>query len=246
MNNWGFVRLVALLLPVVGLPQAVQRGPSTFDVYRNGIVHIGRLPPAAQLKTDNPSWIGTGFLVDGQCTFATAKHVIDLVGDGQLVVRLQPPQDRRQTVTRVARVLYRDDANDIAFIRVDRVNDGPCVSSGGGSYIFSLASGQIPLASLAGEHILIIGHPQIVKNDIDIPIIRTGIVASGELTSGDGTPTILLDLAGVPGFSGSPVILERTGEVVGIVYGPGGIERIFGFELATPLTTNAYKLAVSP
>ena len=55
---------------------------------------------------------------------------------------------------------------------------------------------------------------------------------------------ILLDLLGVPGFSGSPVILENTGEVIGIIYGPGPTERIFGFEWATPITQEDYLSAI--
>lgn len=55
---------------------------------------------------------------------------------------------------------------------------------------------------------------------------------------------ILLDLFGVPGFSGSPVILESTGEVIGIIYGPGPTERSFGFEWATPITQEEYLSAI--
>ncbi len=47
---------------------------------------------------------------------------------------------------------------------------------------------------------------------------------------------LLLDLTGVPGFSGAPVILESSGEVIGVVYGPGRTERVYDLEWATPLT----------
>ena len=43
-------------------------------------------------------------------------------------------------------------------------------------------------------------------------------------------------MTGVPGFSGSPVILADTGEVIGIVFGPGRTDRRFDLEWATPVT----------
>ena len=55
---------------------------------------------------------------------------------------------------------------------------------------------------------------------------------------------LLLDLFGVPGFSGSPVILQRTGEVVGVIFGPGPTKRVFGFEWATPIKQTDYSRAL--
>ncbi len=54
---------------------------------------------------------------------------------------------------------------------------------------------------------------------------------------------LLLDLMGVPGFSGSPVVLIDTGEVIGVVFGPGPTQRGFGFEWATPLLPSDYEEA---
>jgi hypothetical protein len=56
---------------------------------------------------------------------------------------------------------------------------------------------------------------------------------------------ILLDLFGVPGFSGSPVILKEEGAAIGVVYGPGPTERESGFEWATPIGLDDYSRAVS-
>ena len=57
---------------------------------------------------------------------------------------------------------------------------------------------------------------------------------------------LLLDLTGTPGFSGGPVILQRTGEVVGVVYGPGPTSRQFDFEWATFVTPADYESAIQP
>jgi hypothetical protein len=56
---------------------------------------------------------------------------------------------------------------------------------------------------------------------------------------------LLLDLLGVPGFSGSPVVRLETGEVVGVIYGPGPTKRAFGFEWATPLSPDDHTTAIS-
>lgn len=55
---------------------------------------------------------------------------------------------------------------------------------------------------------------------------------------------LLLDLLGVPGFSGSPVILMPKGYVVGVIYGPGPTPRATGFEWATTITRKNYKVAL--
>jgi cellulose biosynthesis protein BcsQ len=56
---------------------------------------------------------------------------------------------------------------------------------------------------------------------------------------------LLFDLVGVPGFSGSPVVLFDTREVIGVVYGPGPTACGFGFEWATPIIYSDYEKALS-
>jgi hypothetical protein len=78
---------------------------------------------------------------------------------------------------------------------------------------------------------------------LDVPILRKGVVASGEITYKDDH-ALLLDMTSVPGFSGSPVVLERTGEVIGVVLGTGPIRPSANFELATPITRSDYERVV--
>jgi hypothetical protein len=47
----------------------------------------------------------------------------------------------------------------------------------------------------------------------------------------------------VPGFSGAPVVLAATGEVIGLVFGPGRTEREYDLEWATPLLRRDLKAA---
>ena len=90
-------------------------------------------------------------------------------------------------------------------------------------------------ATLAGEPIFIAGFPAIEGEEPrDVPVIRRGSIASGEFLWSERA-MLLLDLTGIPGFSGAPVVLESTGEVVGVVFGTGRTPREYGTTWATPL-----------
>jgi len=99
-------------------------------------------------------------------------------------------------------------------------------------------------SSLGGQSVFIAGFPSLGPHKLDFPVLRKGIVASAEMKDSDGVPLLLLDLSGSPGFSGSPVVLERTGEVIGIVFGPGKIRHSQDFEWATAITQIDYKQAI--
>jgi len=211
------------------------------EKYKTGIFHIGQL--IGSDENSDIEWLGSAFLLDDTCTFATAKHVFKNANKENLVVRFRHPDDNTTVLTLPIRILYEDSKSDLAFLKIDTVNNQPCKSKI--NYSFNISSEYV-MRSLTGETVFIIGYPILskIKDDIDIPVVRKGIVSSTEIKF-DSQPMILLDLIGVPGFSGSPVILESTGEVIGIIYGPGPTERIFGFEWATPITQKEYFSAIN-
>ena len=240
------------LLLVVGGAVAQDRTASGtptlgFDRYRNAVVHVGKSPKGANLVDDKPIWLGTGFVLDGECTFVTAKHVLASVGETDMVVvRFQLPQERSRVITRQVEVLRKEQNTDLAFLKIRTISDQACTS--GNLNALSLLSSVGGIGALGGERVLIIGHPSVADKDVDVPVVRGGIIASAEMNwlgSDRLYPMLLLDLTGVPGFSGSPVILEGTGMVVGVVYGPGPTPRTAGFEWATPLTLEDYTRAVA-
>jgi S1-C subfamily serine protease len=205
--------LVIIIITYNACSQQVSQSKINFNIARDGIVHIGA-------KSDSISekiiWCGTGFAVDSICTFITAKHVLRNINKERIVIRFQIPNDRTRVRTVSARVLFEHATKDIAFLRIDSIGNHSCKS--GSLYNFKIFPTQ-SIQTLVGEEIFIIGHPKISKTDnFDIPILRGGIISSTEIKFGE-EPMLLLDLQGVPGFSGSPVILQSTGEVVGIVYG---------------------------
>ena len=61
-----------------------------------------------------------------------------------------------------------------------------------------------------------------------------------------GKSIILLDLLGVHGYSGSPVIVEKTEEVIGVIWcGPVGTDITKDFSFATPITQEDYEKAMN-
>ena len=186
-------------------------------------------------------WLGTGFLVDSKCALITAKHILGDIDRERIAVRFELPPDFSKVRTLKADLIYQDEKRDLAMLRVSRLGGKSWTS--GEAHVFSLGS-ETEQKSLAGEDILIVGHPVLAPQNLDIPVIRAGIVSSTSITWGH-QPMLLLDLLGVPGFSGSPVILARTGEVVGVVFGPGPTLQAYGFEWATPVSKEFYDAAVT-
>jgi S1-C subfamily serine protease len=212
---------------------------SRFAEDRHGILHVGVYQGEGTKDTPRPlKWLGTGFVVDQDCTFVTAKHVLANADRDALAVRIQNPGDLSKAITRPVRVLFESPTHDVALLKVDRIDGKPC--SSGSLHVFGIFSGD--LSAVVGKDIFIVGFPKIGEADVDIPVIRTGVVSSTEISWSHG-PMILLDLAGVPGFSGSPVVLTDTNEVIGVVFGPGPTKRAFGFEWATPFTPGDYSKA---
>ena len=208
-----------------------------FQSSRSGIIHIGYLSTSSRENDLTiERWLGTGFVVDSECTFVTAKHVLRNVDKQRIAVRFQVPSDLSRVRTLKANIVYQDKARDLAFLKIHRLNNQPCNSRP--LHIFPLLKkGEIQ--SLAGEEILIIGYPVIAKKNVDIPIVRRGIISSDGIDWAS-RDMLLLDLMGVPGFSGSPVILRQSGHVLGVVFGPGPTRRAFGFEWATPFYKDDY------
>jgi S1-C subfamily serine protease len=226
----GLVLLLALA--ALAWPQV-----APFDEMRYGIAHVG-----AQTSDDEPRWLGTGFLVDQDCTFVTAKHVLSSLKEPEkLIIRFENPGQAGRVNTVGARILHRDPDTDLAFLVV-QVEDGRSCSSGS-LQVFALAP-TIPDSTHVGSAVAIIGFPRLAQEDsVDIPVMRKGHLSSVQIRK-EGQPALLLDLFGVPGFSGSPVVLETTGAVIGVVYGPGPTRRAFGFEWATPIDKQKYTTAM--
>ncbi len=232
---------LAVSLPALAqtVPERSPGRPEFRDI-RLGLAHVGIARHDGDLVATR--WLGTGFLVDRDCTVVAAKHIVQGAEREQLVVRFLHPTDPDAVRTFAARVIWEDPAKDVMLLRFggERVARRLCRSE---LRPMRPAAG-FDATELTGRSVLVAGFPVLEgEQPRDLPILKRGLVASAEFTW-DGIPMLLLDMTGVPGFSGSPVILEDTGEVVGIVFGPGRTRRQYDLEWATPFTAEDYRRGV--
>ncbi|MBI2842640.1 MAG: trypsin-like peptidase domain-containing protein [Armatimonadetes bacterium] len=144
---------------------------------------------------------GTGFVVTSDGLIVTCAHVVRLPADRK---------DRRKSTsvktwarlgngdTKQASVIYRNDENDIAILRVNAAG------------LPALSVEPAPVAQ--GEEVIVLGYPLGPLLGKEASVTR-GIVSALR----DGGSIIQLDAAMSPGNSGGPV-LNKTGKVVGIAF----------------------------
>ena len=211
---------------------------STIRSLRVGLAHVGYTTPAGEAV--QLRWLGSGFLVDRRCVVVTAKHLLQDVPPDRLVVRFEHPTEPDSALTFNARVAATDPERDLAYLSVAELPGGANACAAGSLEPLPLVE-KIEANAIAGADVLILGFPALEgEQPREVPIVRRGIVASAELSWG-GKTMLLLDLTGIPGFSGAPVALRETGEVIGVVFGPGRTRREYDLEWATPMTRKDLK-----
>lgn len=232
---------VACLVAASILPVAAKGGSADLlEGLRHGVAHVGYGSGAGgnvELR-----WLGSGFLTGRRCTVVTAKHLLADVPPERLIVRFEHPQQPGTALTFNARVSGTDEDRDVAYLSLAELPGGRDPCSSGMLRSLTLAE-ALPARELLGAEVVVIGFPALEgEQPRELPIVRRGSVASAELSWG-GKPMLLLDLTGVPGFSGAPVVLAGTGEVIGIVFGPGRTGREYDLEWATPVLRRDLKAA---
>jgi serine protease Do len=136
---------------------------------------------------------GTGFLIDGKGYLVTNDHVVK----NATVVEVQNAQGAYK-----ARILYRDPAADLAFLKIE---DTSFRSYG------QLPYGISRMKARLGEDLFTMGYPR------DEIVYSKGYVSARTGFNGD-TLAYQITIAANPGNSGTPVF-NKDGEVVGIVSG---------------------------
>jgi S1-C subfamily serine protease len=184
--------------------------------------------------------LGTGFLVDRKYTVATVRsRFTKYVDKGRLVVQFRSPSDRDRFRILPARVLFEFPNKDLAFLRVE----GSPADMSGLSRL-ELIKTVAEIQSLTTETVIVAGHPRLGDFNRDYPVLRRGMISSTDIRM-SGSPLILLDLLGIPGFSGAPVVVESTGRVIGMIPGPEFAKGSQGFQWAMPVTGEDYRRAIS-
>ena len=161
---------------------------------------------------------GTGFFVDDQGHIVTAAHVVD--GASSVSVKLQ------DGTTRKATVLGKDDATDVAVIRIDP----------SGLSLHPLALGSSG-ALAVGDPVAAIGDPFGYARSLSTGIV-SGVDRTIDAPNGfTVSHAIQTDAAINPGNSGGP-ILDASGKVVGIadqIATDGSAEQSSGVGFAVPI-----------
>jgi putative serine protease PepD len=161
---------------------------------------------------------GTGFVVDAKGDIVTAAHVVD--GATSVTVKLQ------DGTTRKATVLGKDDATDIAVIRIDPA----------GLTLHPLALGSSSSLHV-GASVAAIGDPFGYDRSLSTGIV-SGVDRTIQAPNGFTVAhAIQTDAAINPGNSGGP-ILDANGKVVGIadqIATDGNVEQSSGVGFAVPI-----------
>ncbi|MEA2142800.1 MAG: putative serine protease PepD [Solirubrobacteraceae bacterium] len=170
---------------------------------------------------------GTGFVIDKDGHIVTASHVVD--GASSITITFE------DGVTRTAKLLGKDDATDVAVLKIDPAG---------------LTLHPLKLARSAslnvGDEVAAIGDPFGYARSISTGIV-SGVDRTIEAPNGFTVAhAIQTDAALNPGNSGGP-LLNASGEVVGIAdqIATGGSEQNAGVGFAVPIdlaTTSLAKL----
>ena len=146
-------------------------------------------PQRPDSDEEQPSGLGSGFILTADGYIMTNAHVID--GADDVIVTLT---DKREFK---AKIIGADKRTDVAVVKIDAVGL-PAVKIGD--------VGRLRV----GEWVMAIGSPFGLENSV-----TAGIVSAKQRDTGDYLPFIQTDVAIDPGHSGGP-LLNMRGEVVGI------------------------------
>ena len=168
---------------------------------------------------------GSGFVVDGQGTIVTAAHVVD--GASSIKVSFA------DGTTRTATLLGKDDATDVAVLKVD--------ASGLTLHPLTLGSSS---ALKVGDAVAAIGSPFGYQESFSTGVV-SGLDRTIQAPNGFTVAhAIQTDAAINPGNSGGP-ILDANGRVVGIadqIATDGSSEQSSGVGFAVPIDLIAGEL----
>lgn len=191
--------------------------PGVVNITSEGVSTGASSDPFGQGQAQQGTATGSGFVVDAKGTIVTAAHVVD--GASKITIRLSDGTDR------VATLQGKDDATDIAVLKID--------PSGLTLHPLELGSSA---ALKVGDELAAIGSPFGYASSLSTGIV-SGLDRTIEAPNGFTVAhAVQTDAALNPGNSGGP-ILDADGRVVGVAdqIATGGTEQSAGVGFAVPI-----------
>ena len=207
--------LLLLLLPAPGLAASL---PDLIERLRPGIVAVGTVQPTRQPRN---RMIGTGFAVGKANLVVTNNHVIPATLDGARRETLAVFSGHgKETRRHAAEVLARDEAHDLALLRVTpggltplRLDPSDALREGE-----TVAFTGFPITHVLGLYHAT--HQGLVAaiTPVVIPVDNARGLTARQIDLLRNPYSVLqLDATAYPGNSGSPVYRIDDGQVVGII-----------------------------
>src|SRR4051812_46546833 len=193
--------------------------PGVVDITSRGVTdgEASQSPFGGPQQPQQGTATGTGFVVDKDGNIATAAHVVD--GASSITVTFQ------DGTTRTAKLLGKDDATDVAVIKVD--------PSGLDLHVLDLGSSA---ALGVGDPLAVIGDPFGYERSISTGIV-SGLDRTIQAPNGFTVAhAIQTDAAINPGNSGGPIV-DSSGSVIGIadqIATNGSSDQSSGVRFAVP------------
>jgi S1-C subfamily serine protease len=214
--------VILLFLVVTPSARASESAVSKISAIENTIVAICHTEPSLYNR------IGTGFIASPEGVVVTADHVIH-DRSGKLYNRifcLRPnyPRYEKYELILLERLRRGQRGRDIAILKIRAEKHQ-------GAFPFLSISENLEI----GQSVLVPGFPNIFKAIYLWPLFKKGTVSSIRYKY-EESDIIILDMKSLEGYSGAPVIEERSLKIIGVLKGKN-VKRAHGdFSVATPIS----------
>ena len=214
--------VILLSLVVTSSALASEAAVSKISEIENTIVAICHPEPSLNNR------IGTGFIASPEGVVVTADHVIhERSGkeyDRLFCIRPNHPDYEKYELVVLKRLRRGHRGRDIAILKIKAEKHQE-------TFPFLSISGNVEI----GQSVLVPGFPNVFKAVYLWPLFRKGTVSSIRYKYED-SDIIILDMNSLAGYSGAPIIEERSLQVIGVMKGKNVRPADGDFSVATPIS----------
>ncbi|KPJ77027.1 MAG: hypothetical protein AMJ54_09715 [Deltaproteobacteria bacterium SG8_13] len=214
--------IVIVSLFIISNATFAQTAISNISEVESAVVAICHTEPLLKNR------IGTGFLASPDGMVITADHVIHnrrkIVYDSLYCIRPNYPHHEKYELVLLKRLRRGHTGRDVAILKIKtekRVDKLPYLSLGE--------------TFQTGQQVVVAGFPNVFKAIYLWPLFRKGSVSSIRYKYEDAD-VVILDIKSLNGYSGAPVIAEKSLHVIGVMKGQNIKSSPGDFSVATPIS----------